>query len=81
MLSWWHDPLFLFFCLVLFNLLLPSMIWLCGVGVFGLIECSHSLPALHCGLQLLIIIILIVGLIRTNLYVSFFMINSWADYY
>ena len=25
--------------------------WLCGVGVFGLIECSHSLPALHSGLQ------------------------------
>ena len=22
--------------------------WLCGVGVFGLIECSHSFPALHC---------------------------------
>ena len=27
--------------------------------VFGLIECSHSLPALHSGLQLLIIIIII----------------------
>ena len=25
--------------------------WLCGVGVFGLIECPHSLPALHSGLQ------------------------------
>ena len=29
---------------------LPSMGWLCGVGVFGLIECPHSLPALHSGL-------------------------------
>ena len=45
-----HDLLFLF-CLLLFYILLPSMGWLCGVGVFGLIECSHSLPALHCGLQ------------------------------
>ena len=25
--------------------------WLCGVGVFGLIDCPHSLPALHSGLQ------------------------------
>ena len=41
-----------------FYLFLPSMCWLCGVGVFGLIECSHSLPALHCGLQLIIIIII-----------------------
>ena len=30
---------------------------LCGVGVFGLIECSHSLPALHSGFQIIIIII------------------------
>ena len=30
---------------------LPSMGWLCGVGVFGLIECPYSLPALHSGLQ------------------------------
>ena len=50
MLSCWHDLLFLF-CLLLFYLFLPSMGWLCGVGVFGLIECSHSLPALHSGLQ------------------------------
>ena len=48
MLSCWHDPLF---CLLLFYLFLPSMGWLCGVGVFRLIECSHSLPALHNGLQ------------------------------
>ena len=46
MLSCWHDLLFLF-CLLLFYLFLPSMDWLCGVGVFGLIECPHSLPALH----------------------------------
>ena len=46
MLSCWHDLLFLF-CLLLFYLLLPSMGWMRGVGVFGLIECSHSLPALH----------------------------------
>ena len=34
--------------------------WLCGVGVFGLIECSHSLCALHSRLQLIIIIIIII---------------------
>ena len=50
MLSCWHDLLFLF-CLILFYLFLPSMGWWCGVGVFVLIECSHSLPALHSGLQ------------------------------
>ena len=50
MLSCWHDLLFLF-CLLLFNLFLPSKGWLCGVVVFGLIECPHSLPALHSGLQ------------------------------
>ena len=50
MLSCWHDLLFLF-CLLLFYLFLHSMGWLCGVGVFGLIECPHSLPALHSGLQ------------------------------
>ena len=54
MLSCWHD-LFFLFCLLLFYLLLPSMGWLCGVGVFGLIECSHSLPALHSRLQIIII--------------------------
>ena len=46
MLSCWHDLLFLF-CLLLFYLFLPSMGWWCGVGVFGLIECSHSLPAMR----------------------------------
>ena len=40
MLSCWNDLLFLF-CLLLFYLLLPSMGWLCGVGVFELIECSQ----------------------------------------
>ena len=50
MLSCWHDLLCLF-CLLLFYLFLPSKGWLCGVGVFGLIECPHSLPALHSGLQ------------------------------
>ena len=50
MLSCWHDLLFLF-CLLLFYLFLPSIGWLCGVGVFGLIECPHSLPALHSRLQ------------------------------
>ena len=44
----WHNLLFLF-CLSLFYLFLPSMGWL--VGVFELIECSHSLPALHSGLH------------------------------
>ena len=56
MLSCWHDLLFLR-CLLLFYLLrLPSMGWLCGVGVFELIECSHSFSALHIGLQIIIII-------------------------
>ena len=41
MLSCWHDLLFLC-CLLLFYFFLPSMGWLCGVGVFGLIECPHS---------------------------------------
>ena len=45
-----YDLLFLF-CLLLFYLFLPSMGWLCEVGVFGLIECLHYLPALHSGLQ------------------------------
>ena len=52
-LSCWHDLLFLF-CLLLFYLLLPSMGSLCGVGVFGQMECPHSLPALHSGLQIII---------------------------
>ena len=54
MLSCCHDLLFLF-CLLLFYLSLPSVRWLCGIGVFGLIECSHSLVALDSGLQLIII--------------------------
>ena len=58
-LSCWHDLLFLF-CLLLFYLFLHSMGWLCGVVVFGLIEYSHSLPALHSGLQVIIIIIIII---------------------
>ena len=41
MLSCWHDLLFRF-CLLLFYLFLPSMGWLCGVGVFGLIVSSLS---------------------------------------
>ena len=53
-----NDLLFLF-CLLLFYLFFPSIGWLCGVGVFGLIECYNSLPALHSGLQIMIIIIII----------------------
>ena len=49
-----------FFCLLLLYLFLPSMGWLFGVGVFGLIDRSHSLPALHCGLYVIIIIIIII---------------------
>ena len=37
MLSCWHDLLYIF-CLLLLYLFLPSMGWLCGVGVFGLLE-------------------------------------------
>ena len=50
MLSCWRDLLFIF-CLLLFYLFLPSMGWLRGVGAFGLIECPHSIPALHSRLQ------------------------------
>ena len=50
--------------LLLFYLFLPSMGWLCGIGLFGLIECSHSLPALHSGLRL--IILTIMGLIKLS---------------
>ena len=50
MLSCRHDLLFLF-SLLLFYIFLPLMGWLRGVGVFGLIECSHSLPASHSGIQ------------------------------
>ena len=32
------------------------MVWLFEVWVFGLIECSYSLPALHGGLQIIIIL-------------------------
>ena len=39
------------FCLLLFSLFLPSMGWLCVVGVFGLVECSHLLPTLQCWLN------------------------------
>ena len=41
---------------LLFYLLLPYMGWWCGVGVFGLIEYSHSLPALRRRLLIIIII-------------------------
>ena len=47
MLYCWHDLLVLF-CLLLFYLFLPFLGWLCGVGVFGLIECSHSLESRPC---------------------------------
>ena len=59
MFSCWHDLLFLFY-LLLFYLFLPSICWWCGVGVFGLIECSHSHLTLHSGLQLMIIIKIII---------------------
>ena len=71
MLSCWHDLLFLFF-LLLFYHFLPSMGWLCGVGVFGLIECPHSLPALHSGLQNNINIIKFSSLIITPLRRGYF---------
>ena len=50
MLSCLYDLLFLFY-LLLFYLFLHSMGWLCVVGVFGQIECPHSLTALHSGLH------------------------------
>ena len=56
MLSCWHDLLFLF-CRLLFYLFLLSMDWLCRVGVYGLIECSHS-PGLPQKTPILIIIII-----------------------
>ena len=66
MLSCWHDLLFIFCLLLFYLLLLPSMGWLCGVGFFGLTECSHSLPALHSRLQITILIIIII----TTVYVT-----------
>ena len=42
-------PNLFFLCLQL-SQFLPSTGWLCGVGVLGLIGCSHSLSALHCRL-------------------------------
>ena len=66
MLSCWQDLLFLF-CHLLFYLLLPSRGWLCGVSVFGLIECSHSLLASHSRLQIIILIKIII-IIDRNLY-------------
>ena len=62
MLSCRHDLLFLF-CLLLFYIFLPSVGGLCCVGVFGLIECSYSLPASHCVLQSIIIIIIIIVIV------------------
>ena len=44
MLSCWHDLLFIFCFRLFYLLLLLSTGWLCGVGVFGLIECSLSRP-------------------------------------
>ena len=59
-ISCWHDLLFLFYLLLFYLLLLPTMGWLSGVGVFGLIECFHSLPALHSGIQIILILIIII---------------------
>ena len=42
MLSCRHDLLFLWCLLLFYLLLLPSMGWFCGVGVFGLIVFSLS---------------------------------------
>ena len=36
------------FGVILFSLFLPTMGWLSEFAVFGLIECSQSLLALHC---------------------------------
>ena len=47
MLSCWHELLFIF-RLLLFYLLLPSMGWLCGVGVFELIVFALS-PGVEIG--------------------------------
>ena len=48
--SIWAKGVYLDDCVCvisLFSLFLPSMGWLCDVRAFGLIEYSHSLPALH----------------------------------
>ena len=41
MLSCWHDLLFLF-CLLLFYLSLPSMGWLCGVGLHSGLQNNNN---------------------------------------
>ena len=54
---------------------LSSMGWLCGVGVFALIECIHSLPPLPCRLLKIIIIIIIkivVVVLSTNSHGQYF---------
>ena len=80
-LSCWHDLLFLFWLLLFYFLFLPSRGWLCGVGVVGLIECSHSLPALHIGLQLIIIItnigILFLFINKSHLKIDFIVETAW----
>ena len=76
MLSCWHDLLFLWCLLLFYLLLLPSMGWFCGVGVFGLIECSHSLPALHSGLQIIIIIIIIIIIVKCVPW-HIFIVETW----
>ena len=43
--SCWTNLLFL---AVSYYFLLPCVGWFCGVGVFELIDCSHSLLTLHC---------------------------------
>ena len=56
---------------------------MCGVGVVGLIECSHSLPALHSGLQLIIIIIITtIGILflfinKSHLKIDFIVETAW----
>ena len=55
------------------------MCWLCGVGVFGLIECSHSLSALHSGLKLIIIIIIICSRVPLLFFPQYFLLRAWQD--
>ena len=44
----WPPNLFFIYVSNFLSLFLPSTGRLCGVGVLGLIGCSHSLPALQC---------------------------------
>ena len=65
MLFFWPKLLSPFLSSTVFPLSLFSVGWLCGARVFVLIGVNCSLPALHCRLFVIIIIIGCMLLLRT----------------